>query len=197
MAKRDIDFLFEVGSLRNVPRAWQQIISGKVQNISEHIFRTTMIAWIIAMSEKADISKVLKICLVHDIAESRASDIAFMHRDYVTRNEKLAESHIFQDTILEKETRVLLKEYSERKSLESKIVKDADNLDCDLEIKELARIGDSAVLSMQKDHRPTIRAEKLYTKTAKRMWDEIQKTDPNAWHRSLTNKWIKSKKAAK
>jgi len=68
MAKRDIDFLFEIGSLRNMPRAWQQILSGKVQNISEHIFRTTMIAWIIAVAEKADINKVIKISLIHDIA---------------------------------------------------------------------------------------------------------------------------------
>jgi len=197
MAKRDIDFLFEIGSLRNVPRAWQQILSGRVQNISEHVFRMTMIAWIIAVAEKADVNKVIKICLIHDIAESRAGDIAFMHRGYVTRHEELAEADIFQDTIIEREAAALFKEYAERKSLEAKIVKDADNLDVDIELKELARIGDSAAISMQKDHRPEIRAKKLYTKTAKKMWDDIQKTDPNGWHRSLTNKWVKNKKAAK
>ncbi|KKQ83411.1 MAG: Metal dependent phosphohydrolase [Parcubacteria group bacterium GW2011_GWB1_38_8] len=197
MAKRDIDFLFEIGTLRNVPRAWQQILTGKVQNISEHIFRTTMIAWIIAVAEKADVSKVLKICLIHDIAESRASDIAFLHREYVTRYEKLADDHIFKDTELEKEVHSLLKEYAERKSLESKIVKDADNLDVDLELKELARIGDTSALSMQKDHRPHIRTKKLYTKTAKKMWDDIQKTNPNAWHQVLTGKWVRNDKGAK
>lgn len=197
MAKRDVDFLFEIGSLRNVPRAWQQVLTGKVQNISEHIFRTAMIGWIIAVAEKADVSKVIKMCLIHDVAESRVSDISFMHRDYVTRHEKLAEDHVFQDTILEKEAAVLLKEYNDRKSLEAKIVKDADNIDCDLELKELSRIGDSAAVSMQKDHRHIIRAKKLYTKTAKKMWDEIQKVDPNAWHRVLTNKWVKNSKGAK
>ncbi len=197
MAKRDIDFLFEIGTLRNVPRAWQQILSAKVQNIAEHVFRTTMIAWILAVAEKADVEKVLKICLVHDIGESRAGDIAFMHRDYVTRNEELAEQHIFEDTILEKETHELLKEYEERKTLEARIVKDADNLDVDIELKEMAKIGDTSAIGMQRDHRPEVRAKKLYTKTAKIMWDEIQKTDPNAWHQKLTNKWVKSKKGAK
>jgi len=196
VAKRDIDFLFEIGSLRNVPRAWQQVLTGKVQNISEHLFRTAMIGWIIATAEKADVSKVIKMCLIHDIAESRASDISFMHRDYVTRHEKLAETHIFQNTILEKEAQVLLKEYDDRKSLEAKIVKDADNMDCDLELKELAKIGDSAAVGMR-DHRHIIRAKKLYTKTAKRMWDEIQKVDPNAWHQILTSKWVKNNKGAK
>src|SRR3989338_10077514 len=197
MAKRDIDFLFEIGSLRNVPRAWQQVLTGKVQNIAEHLFRTTMIAWIIAIAEKADVSKVIKMCLVHDIAESRTGDIAFMHREYVTRHEKLAEMHIFQDTALENEARMLLKEYNSRNSLEAKIVKDADNIDVDLELKELARIGDSTAAGYQKHHRPVIRAKKLYTKSAKRMWDEIQKTDSNTWHQKLTNNWVKNKKGAR
>ena len=195
--KRDINFLYEIGSLRNVSRAWQQILTGKVANISEHIFRMTMIAWIIAIAEKANTEKVLKICLLHDIAESRTGNIAFIHRDYVTRHNRLAEEHIFVDTQLEKEAKNLLKEYEERESLEAKIVKDADNLDVDLELKELAKIGDSASLQMQKDHRPIVRAKKLYTKTAKKMWDEIQKTNPDNWHRTLSNNWIKNKKGAK
>lgn len=197
MAKRDIEFLFEIGSLRNVPRAWQQVLTGKVQNISEHLFRTTMIGWIIAVSEKVDVSKVVKMCLIHDIAESRTGDIAPIHRSYVTRHEELAETHIFQDTVFEKEMSVLFKEYNERKSLEAKIVKDADNLDVDLELKELARIGDSVAIEYQKNHRPIIKVTKLYTKTAKRMWEEIRKADPNDWHKVLTSNWLKSKKGAK
>lgn len=197
MAKRDVDLLFEVGSLRNIPRAWQQILSGRVQNISEHTFRMLLIAWIIALEEKADVDKVIKMSLIHDIGESRTTDIAFMHRDYVERHEELAEGDIFKDTTLEKETVKLFKEYNKRETLEAKIVKDADNLDVDLELKELAKIGDTGAISMQKDHRPTVRAKKLYTKTAKRMWDDIQKTDANAWHRKLTGKWVKNKKGAK
>lgn len=197
MAKRDIDFLFEIGTLRNVPRAWQQVLTGKVQNISEHLFRVAMIGWIIAVREKADVGKVIRMCLIHDVAESRTGDIAFMHRDYVTRHEQTAEAHMFQDIAFEKESLLLLKEYNDRKSLEAKIVKDADNLDVDLELKELSRIGDMVAKGYQKDHRPIIRAKKLYTKTAKKMWDDIQKTDPDIWHKSLTTQWAKSSKGAK
>lgn len=197
MAKRDIDFLFEMGSLRNVPRAWQQILTGRVQNIAEHTFRMTMVAWVLAIAEKADVNKVLKMCLLHDIGESRARDIAFMHREYVTRHEELAEEHIIENTVLEKEAKALFKEYNERKSLEAKIVKDADNIDVDLELKELAKIGDTSAIGMQKYTRPQIRNTKFYTKTAKKMWDEIQKANANAWHQSLTNQWVKNKKSAK
>lgn len=195
--QRDLDFLFEVGSLRNVPRAWQQILTAKVQNIAEHSWRTTLIAWIIATAEKADTDKVVKMCLIHDVGESRTGDIAFMHRNYVDRHEELAEDHIFEDTALEAEAGGLLKEYNERKTLEAKIVKDADNLDVDIELKEMAKIGDSSALGMTKDHRPKIRATKLYTKTAKKMWDELQKTDPDRWHRVLTGNWVKDGRSAK
>lgn len=182
--------------MRKIPRAWQQILMGKVQNISEHIFRMTMVAWVIAIAEKADVAKVLKICLLHDLTESRTLDIAFMHRSYVERHEELATKDIFAGTILEKEAELLLKEYNKRESLEARIVKDADNLDVDLELKELSRI-DTVALGMAVGHRPKIKAKKLYTKTAKKMWDEIQKSNPNNWHQVLTNKWIDNKKSAK
>lgn len=196
MAKRDIDFLFEIGSLRKVPRAWQQVLTGKVQNISEHTFRTAMIAWIIAAAEKADTSKVVKIALIHDLAESRTGDIAFLHREYTFRNEEAAAEHIFHDTVLDKEARELLVEYEERKTLEAKIVKDADNLDIDLELKELSTVGDTSALAIQKNHRPKIKT-KIYTKTGKKMWDDIQKTNPNTWHEVVTKNWVKNPKAGK
>jgi putative hydrolase of HD superfamily len=197
MAKRDIDLLYEIGSLRNVPRAWQQVLSGRVQNIVEHTFRTTMIAWMIAVAEGADVSKVIRMTLAHDMGESRTGDIAFLHRGYEVRHEELAEEHMFEDTVLAKETKDLLKEYAERKTLEAKIVKDADNLDVDLELKEMVRIGDTAAERMMKEHRPRIRSTKLYTKTAKKMWDDIKKSDPNGWHMALAGKWVKNKASGK
>ncbi|MBX4198782.1 HD domain-containing protein [Candidatus Parcubacteria bacterium] len=195
--KRDIDLLFEIGSLRNVPRAWQQVLSGRVQNIVEHTFRATMIAWMLAIAEGADVSKVIRMMLVHDMGESRTGDIAFLHRGYVVRHEDQAEKDMFEDTIMAKDTAALLKEYEERKTLESRIVKDADNLDVDLELKEMVRIGDTAAERMMKEHRPHVRSTKLYTKTAKKMWDDIKKSDPNAWHMALAGKWVKNKKSGK
>jgi 5'-deoxynucleotidase YfbR-like HD superfamily hydrolase len=120
-----------------------------------------------------------------------------MHRNYVVRHEELAEEHIFEDTMLGGEAIELLKEYNERKTLEAQIVKDADNLDVDIELREMAKIGDTSAIGMLKHHRPKIRSTKLYTKTAKKMWDELQKTDPNRWHQILTGSWVKNSKSAK
>jgi putative hydrolase of HD superfamily len=197
MAKRDIEFLYEIGGLRRVPRAWQQVLTHRVANISEHIFRMTFIAWTIAVEEKADVNKVIQMVLVHDVAESRATDIAFMHRPYVTRHEDVAQEHIFADTTIGKDVKTLLHEYEERKTLESKIVKDADNLDVDFELMEHSRLGDPVAQDMKANHRPTVRKEKLYTRTAKKMWDAIQKSNPDSWHQGLTESWIHNKNAAR
>jgi len=197
MKKRDVELLYEIGGLRRVPRAWQQVLTHRVANISEHIFRMTFIAWTLAIEEKADVSKVIKMVLVHDVAESRATDIAFMHRKYVTRNEDLATEHIFEDTTIGEEVHALMKEYEARETLESKIVKDADNLDVDLELREHSRLGDPVAEDMRTVHRPTVRSEKLYTESAKKMWDDIQESNPDSWHQGLTESWIKDKKAAR
>lgn len=197
MVKKDTDLLFEIGTLRKVPRAWQQYLTPRVQNIAEHTFRTALIGWVIATNEGADTSKVIKMCLLHDLAESRTGDIAFSHRPYVDRHEQLAEEHMFKDTALEKEARILLKEYSERKSKESQIARDADNLDVDLELKELVRIGDTSAIRMRRDRQSIIKNKKLYSKTAKKIWDEIQKTDPDSWYTTLVTTWLKSPKGAK
>ena len=156
-----------------------------------------MIAWMIATAEGADVSKVIRMMLVHDMGESRTGDIAFLHRGYVERHEDKAEKDMFEGTVIEREAAALLKEYEERQTLEAKIVKDADNLDVDLELKEMVRIGDTAAERMMKEHRPHIRAKKLYTKTAKKMWDDIKKSDPNAWHMTLADRWVKNKKSGK
>jgi hypothetical protein len=87
----------------------------------------------------------------------------------------------------------ILREYEERKSIESKIVKDADNLDIDIELKELEERG-SLLPKKWVGFRRRVRNEKLYTKTAKKIWDLIAKSDPASWHMKA-NKWVKSPKA--
>lgn len=73
-------------------------------------------------------------------------------------------------------------------------MKDVDNLDVDVELKELADRGSAFPRKGQKLRR--IVRGKLYTKTAKKIWDELQKADPMAWHLKA-NKWVKMKNAGR
>ncbi|MBU6447568.1 HD domain-containing protein [Patescibacteria group bacterium] len=188
--KRDLDFLYELGSLRNVQRGWRQHVGMDVANDLEHSLRVAWIAMILARMEgvKND-EKIIKMALVHDIAETRVSDLSYVQKAYATADEQAAADDLFRGTSLEDLNSDVLHEYKERKSIESKIVKDADNLDLDLEMRELEERG-SQLPKKWYNMRKSLRDEKLYTESAKKLWDMIQDVDIDEWHISY-NKFNK------
>jgi putative hydrolase of HD superfamily len=136
--------------------------------------------------------KIIKMALIHDLAEARTADLAYVHKVYTSSDEARAAHDQFAGTAFE-DLEEILKEYEARKSIEAKIVKDADNLDIDLELKELMEVGNQVAVKKQ-PLRKFVRDNKLYTKTAKKLWDEIRVSDPSSWHLS-TNKWLKIPRA--
>lgn len=142
--KRDLELLYEVGCLRFLQRNWRQFLNADFSNETEHSFRVAWIAMILASYEKVkDIGKVVMMALVHDFGESRSGDVHYVSRQYTSRDEKMAVKDIFSGTTLQKDMVSLWKEYEERKTLEAKIVKDADNLDVEFELKEQESKGEN------------------------------------------------------
>ncbi len=187
---RDIDFLYEIGTMRNFDRQWVQHFGMKCATNLEHSFRVAFIALILARKEGVkDEEKILKMALVHDIAETRTGDLGYIQKVYATANEEQAATDLFANTILGDLHTTTLHEYEARTSIEAKIVKDADNLDIDIELKELEERG-SLLPKKLKMNRKLVRDKKLYTKSAKAMWDAIQKSNVSNWH-LYSNKWHK------
>lgn len=95
---------------------------------------------------------------------------------------------IFDKTAIGDEYLSLWKEYEQRKTIESKIVKDADNLDVDFEMREQEFRG-------YKFHkkwatmRKYVAGKKLYTKSAKALWKRIQSSNPQNWHVNSRNRF--------
>jgi putative hydrolase of HD superfamily len=180
---RDLEFLYELGALRYMPRQWARFHMPHVANNSEHMFRVAWIALIIAAREgkKVDTAKIVKMAMAHDIAESRTGDVDYLARQYVERDESRALNDMLDDTSVQKEFAELLHEYEERKSLESQIVKDADNLDVDMELREQFSQGHNLPNDWTKQ-REYVGANKLFTKTARVMHAAILKSNPNDWH---------------
>ncbi|MFA5129433.1 MAG: HD domain-containing protein [Patescibacteria group bacterium] len=193
---RDIELLYEIGTLRNVPRGWRQHLGVDCASDLEHTLRVVYLALILARHEGgADESKIMKMALVHDIPETRVSDHSYVQKVYVTNiDEDGAARDMFQDTILGDYLDVF-REYEKRECLEAKIVKDADNLDIELELKELEEKG-SKIPEKFKPFRLKVRHEKLYTQAAKDFWDACQDSDPSSWHLTM-NKWLKVPDAGK
>lgn len=185
---RDIEFLYEMGALRYIPRQWKRFANADFANLAEHHFRTMWTALIIAKYEKADVNKVLKMTLVHDIAESRTGDADYLARQYVTRDEELGIKDILAKTILEKtEFMDLWHELVELKTLEAKIVKDADYLDIDFELNEQDVRGFKLKYAW-KTQRAWVSKNRLKTKTGKKLLEKMNKSDPNAWHLNARNR---------
>jgi putative hydrolase of HD superfamily len=180
--KRDAELLYELGALRLMKRQWIRFHMPNVANNSEHMFRVVWTALIIAKREdkSVDTEKIIKMAIAHDIAESRTGDVDYISRQYVKRDEHAALKDMLADTTLETEFLKLLAEYEARESLESKIVKDADTLDVDIELREQATAGHT-LPRLWEEHREFI-ASKLYTKAAKELKKELFSTDPHAWH---------------
>jgi putative hydrolase of HD superfamily len=187
--QRDVEFLFEVGSLRHIQRTWRQFLNPDFNNLSEHTLRVIWIALMIAKHEKfEDTGKLVKMALVHDLSESRSVDVHYVSRQFADRHEDAAIKDTLGQTALEKEFYELWHEAEERKTLAGQIIKDADNLEVDLELKEQQARGFTLPAKLQ-PMRVHVAETKFYTKTAKKLWDQIQKSDPNDWHWNSINRF--------
>ncbi|MBC7581714.1 HD domain-containing protein [Aeromicrobium sp.] len=181
--KRDVEFLYELGALRLMPRQWSRFHMPAVANNSEHMFRVTWIALVIAAREggELDTAKIMKMAMLHDIAESRTGDVDYLARQYVTRDENSALEDMLTDTSMRAELAQMWQEYEARQSPEAKIVKDADTLDIDFELCEQASSGHT-LPAQWKSQRDQVGKTRLFTDSAKKLQQEIWNTNPHAWH---------------
>ena len=171
------NFLFEVGILSKTPRSGFHFLGSGDQSVSEHINRVVFIGYTLCSLEKnVDMLKVLKMCLLHDLAEGRISDHNYVHQKYVESKEELAIEDLAKTLPFGGDIKEVLKEYEERKTKESIIAKDADNIEWILALKEELDTGnirakdwiDSAV-------------KRLKTDVAKKIASEIVKTNSDEW----------------
>lgn len=193
-SKRDIELLYEVGSMRNVPRGWRQHLGKDCASVLEHTIRVIWLALLIARKEGVkNEEKIMKMALMHDLDETRVSDLSYVQKVYVKADEDKACKDALDGTMFPDFYQDIFHEFENRESIEAKIVKDADNLDIDLEGKELEKTG-SKVIEQWKVFRKKVREEKLYTQSAKELWDLIQTVDVDSWHNEA-NKWLKMPEA--
>ncbi len=165
----------------------ETVSQSDVANDAEHVFRVCWIALTLARHEKnVDEAKLLKLALLHDAAEIRTGDVNYLSRQYAVRKEDEAVRDMFDGTVHAEEMEALFREYEKRESIEARIVKDADNLDVELEIMEMKAKGHSLGTILNR-HRKEFVYPKLFTDSAKKFFLQIHKSDPHDWH-SLSSK---------
>lgn len=173
--ERIADFLFEIGTLRNMRRMQSQVLPQATDTIASHSFETAMIGMILAKMENADENKVIKMCLFHDIAEARIGDANFIHKQYVEAEEEKALTDQVSQTPIADDILEIIKEYEARESLEAKVAKDADLLDQIL--VQSATITSEEDKKLWNEHS----AQDLQTESAKALAKTISESNPLSW----------------
>lgn len=170
------NFLFEVGMLAKTPRSGFFFLGSGEQSVAEHINRAVFVGFVLSQMAKADTDKVVSMCLFHDITESRISDLNYVHQKYNERRETAALKDLINSMPYGSAIEKIIKEYKERKTLESKLAKDADNLELLLSLKEQADTGNERALTWIP---PLIK--RLVTEEGRELALSITKTDSDEW----------------
>lgn len=182
------NFSFELGTLRKVARAHRQTLltNDLTDNIASHSFRVSLIGYFLAKQEKANPEKVIKMCLIHDLEESRSGDQNWVNKRYVKVFEEEIREGQLSSLPFSSELLSLSKEYQERKTPEAKIAKDADLLDQILLLCEYRWQGNREA----EDWLVGGEQEKMmFSKTAKKIAKTAINSTPHDWWNDLwTNK---------
>lgn len=182
------NLLFEVGNLAKTPRSFTSLLGSGQQSVAEHINRAAYTGMVLAlMHGSADVGRVIEMCLLHDLAEARTSDLHYVHQKYVDSDEQkamqeLAASLNFGDRMLG-----LLQEYKDRQTIESQLAKDADQIEFILSLKEQVDIGNTRAATWM----PSA-LKRLKTPEGISLADKITKTPSDDWWFSNKNDdwWI-------
>src|SRR3989338_6611351 len=175
--KRVADFLFEVGMLAKTPRSGFFFLGSGEQSVAEHINRASYIGFVLASMDKSvDMSKVLKMCLLHDLAEARVSDLNYVHQKYAETKEEKAVEDLAASVPFGEDIKNIIAEYERRESKEAKFAKDADNLEFLLSLKEQVDIGNKRAESWI----PPL-LKRFLTEEAKQLANAIIETDSDHW----------------
>ena len=106
---------------------------GRHESVAEHSWRISLMAyWISDEFPEADMNKVLRMCLIHDLGEAFTGDIPTFLKtssDEKREDELLAEWVSTLPQPFRQEMAALYREMNERKTLEARIFKAMDSLE--------------------------------------------------------------------
>jgi putative hydrolase of HD superfamily len=182
-----VNFLFEVGMLKKTPRTGYQFLGSGSESVAEHILRTIFIGYTLCKLE-ADVDelKVLKICLVHDLPEARTGDMNYVSKKYVTVHEEKAIRELTETLFFGDDIKSAIDEFNERKTKESLLAHDADQLALIIQLKEYGDLGNRYSKEWIE-----FAVKRLCTENAKKIANSIIGTDSSEWwFRDKSDWWV-------
>ena len=181
--KKITNFFFEIQVLKRTPRSGLKNVGIRnSDSVAEHIFLTAQITYVLGKMEKVNAERAALIALFHDNGEARIGDGDLVKRTYLDTNG--AEERVFFDQIKnlpgEGEIKTLYKEWVKKDTREATVARDADLLELALQVKCFLDSGNKLLsiwLKFIKAH--------LKTKSAKKLFKTMEKTNIDDWWREI------------
>lgn len=181
---RIVNFFFEAGFLQNLQRTGIPYLGSGQQSVAEHSFRTTVIGYTLASMLGADVNKVLKMCLFHDLEEARTGDLNYLQQRYVESDDEKALKHALRGLPMESELLDVIGEFAAQETLEAKVAKDADALELIMFLKEQQDKGNEQAANWIK-----AAVRRLKTEKAVQLAETIMETRYYEWWYGDGNGW--------
>ena len=152
-AQTVLDFIEEIGVLKNLPRTgWRFRGIKDAESVADHCYRVSLLSMILAdvlteQDVRLDVEKVMRLALLHEVAEARVGDLPFPALKYISEELKevgeraAAESMFEHFGPLQEKYIQLWKEFEEGASIEGKLVRAADKLELMIQVLEYEKIG--------------------------------------------------------
>ena len=106
---------------------------GRRESVAEHSWRITLMAYLVSDEfPEADLEKLMKMCLIHDLGEAFTGDIPTFEK---LEKDEEKEASLLNEWVMQlpepfvSEMQELYREMEERKTLEARIYKALDNLE--------------------------------------------------------------------
>jgi putative hydrolase of HD superfamily len=173
-------YLHELGQLKRVRRSgWWLAGVRDPESVAEHSFRAAAVAYFLAGLEGADAGKAVVMALFHDGAEARVNDphrLLKRYVDWTGVEEKVAADQLRGlpgGTAGGLEG--LLAEARGKATIEARIARDADRIECLLQAREYAEQGHPVATWIESS------VAELTTESARKLASAILATRPDAW----------------
>lgn len=176
--KKTVNLLNEIGMLAQIPRSGFAFLGSGKQSVAEHSFRVALIAHVLCRlsSEKVDHDKLIMICLLHDLPESRIGDLNYVQKRYVQADLPKAINEIKKGSQFGPEIAEWIEEYENSETIESKLAHDADQIELMLMLKKEQELGNTRALDWFKNAQ-----KRLKTDIAKQLSETILTIPSDAW----------------
>jgi putative hydrolase of HD superfamily len=184
------EFLFTAAMLRRTPRSGLQFLGSGRESVAEHVFQSMMAAFSLVKMEqekgvKIDENKTLKLCLLHDMLESRTGDHNYVNKKYLKVDEEKALDDMCRPLFFGAEIRELILEFEEKKSDEAKLAADADQLALMVLLKEQQDLGNNYAGKWL-----AVARQRLLTESGRLLAENLSETDWAGWWFSKdSNEW--------